>query len=106
MASWSSAPRAISETIRDDLIEDALRLWFRRRLREDAAALVRLHGEPNGLKPRGVQVKDQKYLWGSCGRDQVVNLNWHLVFAPKTVLEYAVVHELCHLRHRNHDKDF
>jgi predicted metal-dependent hydrolase len=53
-----------------------------------------------------VQVKDQKYGWGSCGRDRVVNLNWHLVFAPKTVLEYAVVHELCHLRHRNHDRDF
>jgi predicted metal-dependent hydrolase len=29
-----------------------------------------------------------------------------LIFAPKTVLEYAVVHELCHLRHRTHDRDF
>ena len=96
----------MSEAVRDDLIEDALRLWFRKRLREDAAALVRRHGEPNGLKPRGVLVKDQKYVWGSCGPDRVVNLNWHLVFAPKTVLEYAVVHELCHLRHRNHDKEF
>ena len=99
-------PRALSDDVRDDLIEDALRLWFRKRLREDAAAFVRRHGEPNNLKPRCVQVKDQKYLWGSCGQDRVVNLNWHLVFAPKTVLEYAVVHELCHLRHRNHDREF
>ena len=99
-------PRAVSEAVRDDLIEDALRLWFRKRLRQDVADLVRRHGEPNGLKPRGVQIKDQKHLWGSCGLDRVVNLNWHLVFAPKTVLEYAVVHELCHLRHRNHDRDF
>jgi predicted metal-dependent hydrolase len=99
-------PCAVSEAVRDDLIEDALRLWFRRRLREDAAAFVRRHGEPNGLKPKDVQVKDQKYVWGSCGRDRIVNLNWHLVFAPRTVLEYAVVHELCHLRHRNHDRAF
>ncbi|UEM23135.1 M48 family metallopeptidase [Skermanella mucosa] len=99
-------PRALSEAVRDDLIEDALRLWFRKRLREDAAVFVRRHGKPNGLEPRGMLVKDQKYLWGSCGRDSVVNLNWHLVFAPKTVLEYAVVHELCHLRHRTHDGAF
>jgi predicted metal-dependent hydrolase len=53
-----------------------------------------------------VRIKDQKHVWGSCGPDRIVNLNWHLIFAPKTVLEYAVVHELCHLRHRNHDRSF
>jgi predicted metal-dependent hydrolase len=99
-------PRSLSEASRDTLIEDALRLWLRKRLREDVNSLVRQHGEPNGLKPRRVEIKDQKHLWGSCGQDRVVNLNWHLIFAPKTVLEYAVVHELCHLRHRSHDRDF
>lgn len=99
-------PRTASETSRDDLIESALRLWLRKRLREDVAEMVRRFGDPNGLKPRRVEVKDQKHIWGSCGQDRVVNLNWHLIFAPKTVLEYAVVHELCHLRHRNHDKGF
>ncbi|MEP9400151.1 SprT family zinc-dependent metalloprotease [Mesorhizobium sp. KR2-14] len=99
-------PRTASEASRDVLIESALRLWFRKRLREDVSAFVRQHGEPNGLKPRSIHIKDQKHMWGSCGDDRSVNLNWHLIFAPKTVLEYAVVHELCHLRHRNHDRDF
>lgn len=99
-------PQSLSQSFRDDEIETALRLWLRKRLRQDVADLVRRHGEPNGLKPRGVHIKDQKHLWGSCGLDRVVNLNWHLVFAPRTVLEYAVVHELCHLRHRNHDRPF
>jgi predicted metal-dependent hydrolase len=99
-------PRTMPESSRDTLIESALRLWLRKRLREDVAAFVRQHGEPNGLKPRRIEIKDQKHLWGSCGRDRVVNLNWQLIFAPKTVLEYAVVHELCHLRHRNHDPEF
>jgi predicted metal-dependent hydrolase len=99
-------PRALSEASRDAMIESALRLWLRKRLREDVAAFVRQHGEPNGLKPKRIEIKDQKHLWGSCGRDRVVNLNWQLVFAPKTVLEYAVVHELCHIPHRNHDQEF
>ncbi|SMH55152.1 M48 metallopeptidase family protein [Azospirillum agricola] len=46
------------------------------------ADLVRRHGEPNGLKPKDARVKDQKHVWGSCGIDRVVNLNWQLVFAP------------------------
>jgi predicted metal-dependent hydrolase len=99
-------PRNLSDQSRDPLIESALRLWLRKRLWEDVTALVRQHGVPNGLRPKAVRIKDQKHLWGSCGRDRVVNLNWHLIFAPKTVLEYAVVHELCHLRHRNHDDPF
>ncbi|MBO1906556.1 M48 family metallopeptidase [Microvirga sp. 3-52] len=99
-------PRAMLETSRDPLIESALRLWLRKRLREDVTAFVRQHGEPNGLKPTRLEIKSQKHLWGSCGRDRVVNLNWQLIFAPKTVLEYAVVHELCHLRHRTHDQAF
>ena len=58
---------------------------------EDVLALVRVHGEPNGLKPGRVH---QAHIWGSCGADRSVNLNWHLGLAPRTVLEYAVVHEL------------
>ncbi|HYD66682.1 SprT family zinc-dependent metalloprotease [Azospirillum sp.] len=99
-------PQSVAPSFHDDLIESALRLWLRKRLRQDVADLVRRHGEPNGLKPKDVLVKDQKHVWGSCGIDRVVNLNWQLVFAPRTVLEYAVVHELCHLRHRNHDRSF
>jgi predicted metal-dependent hydrolase len=45
-------------------------------------------------------------VWGSCGVHRIINLNWHLIFASKAVLEYAVIHELCHLRHRNHDASF
>jgi len=90
----------------DAIIESALRLWLKRRVRDDARDFVRRHGERHGLKPRGVQIKDQKHMWGSCSQDRQINLNWHLIFAPKPVLEYAVVHEMCHLKHRNHEPEF
>lgn len=101
-----AVPRRINPISADSLIEMALRLWLKKRLREDVAAFVAKHGAPNGLKPKDVRIKDQKHLWGSCGQDRIVNLNWQLVFAPRTVLEYAVVHELCHLQHRHHDPAF
>lgn len=99
-------PRSMAPASYDDLIESALRLWLRRRLRQDVADLVLRHGEPNGLKPRDVRLKDQKHVWASCGINRIVSLNWQLVFARRTVLEYAVVHELCHLRHRPDDRAF
>lgn len=99
-------PRMLSEASRDALIASALRLWLRKRLRADVAVLVRKYGDPNGLRPTAFRIKDQKHMWGSCGLDGIVNLNWQLVFAPRTVLEYAVVHELCHLRHRDHSPVF
>ena len=63
-------PRTASDASRNALIEFALRLWLRKRLREDVLALVRVHGEPNGLKPRRVHIKDQAHIWGSCGVDR------------------------------------
>ncbi|WP_426289714.1 M48 family metallopeptidase (plasmid) [Ensifer adhaerens] len=99
-------PEELSPDSADAVIESALRLWLKRRVRDDARDFVRRHGERNGLKPRGIQIKDQKHMWGSCGQDRQINLNWHLIFAPKAVLEYAVVHEMCHLKHRHHEQEF
>ncbi|PYE90447.1 M48 family metallopeptidase [Phyllobacterium leguminum] len=99
-------PADLLPDVADAVIESALRLWLKRRVRDDVHLIVRQCGERHGLKPRGVQIKDQKHMWGSCGQDRRINLNWHLVFAPRAVLEYAAVHELCHLRHRNHEPEF
>jgi len=99
-------PMTLADTSKDILIEEALRLWLKKKLREDVAQLVKQYGEANDLKPKSYRIKDQKHMWGSCGKDRMIHINWHLIFAPKTVLEYAVIHELCHLRHRNHDQNF
>ncbi|MGV0879420.1 SprT family zinc-dependent metalloprotease [Martelella sp. FLE1502] len=99
-------PRDLAPGSADSLIESALRLWLRRRVRDDAQEFARRHGDRHDLKPRGIVIKDQKHMWGSCGQDRRINLNWHLIFAPKPVLEYAVVHEICHLKHRNHEPEF
>jgi len=99
-------PSRLSEADADAVIESALRLWLKKRIRAEARMLANRHGTRHNLKPRGVQIKDQKHMWGSCGADRQINLNWHLVFAPKPVFEYAVVHELCHLRERNHGPEF
>lgn len=59
-----------------------------------------------GRWPQSVKLKQQKTRWGSCSSKQQININWLLILAPPGVLEYVVVHELCHLFHRNHGQRF
>lgn len=99
-------PHQIPEEGRDAVIESELRLWMKTRLRRDLQALARPLATRLGARPKEIRVKDQGTMWGSCGQDRVVNLNWRLVFAPKQVLEYALVHEMAHLKQRHHGPEF
>lgn len=59
-----------------------------------------------GVKPGVIAVKELGYHWASCGRGGALNFHWKTLMAPQTVIDYIVVHELCHLRHRDHSDAF
>ena len=59
-----------------------------------------------GVEPEGVEVKELGYHWASCGVGGALNFHWKTLMAPQTVIDYIVVHELCHLRHRDHSDAF
>ena len=53
-----------------------------------------------------VTIREQKSRWGSCSRKGNLNFNWKLIMAPPEVLDYVVIHELCHLHEFNHSPRF
>jgi len=90
----------------DEDLHVLLDTWLKERVRDDIRLFVNKFSRKFGVSPVAIRVLDLKHIWGSCGEGGVIHLNWRLVHAPKPVLEYAVVHELCHLRHRTHGAEF
>jgi len=55
---------------------------------------------------KDVKVKEQKKRWASCTVNNELLFNWRCVMPPSHVLDYIVVHEMCHMEYKNHSKDF
>jgi predicted metal-dependent hydrolase len=74
--------------------------------RELVSMLAEEQGERIGVEYRRIRIGGQRTLWGSCSPRGTLSFNWRLVLAPLEVLDYVVVHELCHLRVPNHSRRF
>lgn len=90
----------------DHLVASELKLWLKQRARRDVREIAADYGKRFGLVPRSIRTTDLAHGWGSCGPEGNILINWHLIFAPRKVLEYVVVHELAHLRVRSHGPEF
>ena len=80
------------------------------RSERECRALLRAEAEriaqEEGFEPQRIRIAGQRTRWGSCAPSGTVSLNWRLALAPPAVLDYVVIHELCHLREPNHGRAF
>lgn len=90
----------------DNLVASELKLWLKQRARRDVREIAAEYGRRFNLVPRSIRTADLAHGWGSCGPEGNILIHWHLVFAPRKVLEYVVAHELAHLKHRSHGPEF
>jgi len=84
----------------------ALREINRKQAGEIIKRRVKHLGSALNLEYGRIFIKDQKTLWASCSGKKNLNFSWRLAAAPAEILDYVVIHELCHLREMNHSKRF
>lgn len=80
--------------------------WYKREAKRILSERARFFARKHGLEYTSLKVNAARTRWGSCGGKGNINFSFRLVMAPRSVIDYVVVHELAHLAHRNHSKDF
>lgn len=80
--------------------------WYRARAQERLEELVQAWSARLGVGKPVLRVTEARKRWGSCGRGRTVRINWRVIQAPMSLVEYVVVHELTHLKHPRHDRVF
>lgn len=79
---------------------------YRENAREYITKRVYFYHQITGGTFHTITIRDQKSRWGSCSSRGTLSFNYRLIFAPPGILDYVVVHELCHLTHMDHSKNF
>jgi len=97
------------ENLKDKIILKSDRLSYKKN-KERARELITKRVEHNNkiynFSYNKIFIRNQKRQWGSCSEKGNLNFNFKLLYLPQHLLDYIVVHELCHLKELNHSKKF
>lgn len=91
---------------RQNTIRALFRAWYKQRAEDRLTEQVRIYAERLNLHPTEIKVMEMDRRWGSCTARGAVHLNWRLIMAPIQIIDYLVVHELCHLSIPEHSPKF
>ncbi|AFS78027.1 hypothetical protein DUF45 [Gottschalkia acidurici 9a] len=88
------------------IIQGAMEKWYREKTKEKVEERVKYYLHLFKKEPRSIRIKQQKRIWASCTYRDDLLFNWRCVMARPDVLDYIIVHEMCHMHHKNHSKDY
>ena len=92
-----------------DHIEEARDLfvqWYKTEAKQRIMERVDYYSKRLQLFPKGVKVTSARCRWGSCSRDNRLSFSWRIIMASFSIIDYILIHELVHIKEKNHSKRF
>jgi predicted metal-dependent hydrolase len=89
-----------------EMVKSVLRQWYFSEAEKIIKKRLLRFSRLLDISPAGVKIRDQHKRWGSCSQRGILRFNWRIVMAPISILDYVVVHELCHIKNKNHSQNF
>ena len=80
--------------------------WLKENAARIFSSLTAAMAQNMGVEYKSVAISSARSKWGSCSFDNAIRYSFRLLYAPKDVIEYVVVHELAHTKHKNHSAAF
>ncbi|XQY92416.1 M48 family metallopeptidase [Metabacillus sp. HB246100] len=90
----------------DEKVKQAIKRFYYQQCKAIVEKRVRENQRHFKITPSSIRISDSKTTWGTCDSKRQLTFNWRLAMAPMEVIDYVVVHEMCHLLHLNHDRSF
>lgn len=90
----------------EHIIREMLVYWYRLQAEARFKEKVKRYASIVGVEPSDISVKTFKSRWGSCNVKGEIQFHWKIIMAPHRIVDYVVVHELCHLKHHDHSPAF
>lgn len=95
-----------TNTMEEEKLRSALEKWYRTETLKIVTERIAFYSSNFKDKVTEIKVKEQKRRWASCTGKNAILFNWRISMAKLDVVDYIVVHEMCHMDHRNHSKFF
>ncbi|MFJ5716227.1 M48 family metallopeptidase [Neobacillus sp. NPDC093127] len=95
-----------SNLLEDEKIKQALKRFYYQQCKALVEKSISYYQSNFKTKPRSIRISDSQTTWGTCDSKLQLTFNWKLAMAPQEVIDYVVVHEMCHMVHLNHDRSF
>ncbi|MBY6951036.1 M48 family metallopeptidase [Clostridium botulinum] len=90
----------------EEKIKVALEEWYREKALQKINDRIKYYKPFFNKEPKVIKVKEQKKRWASCTSKNELLFNWRCAMAPAYIIDYIVVHEMCHMYHKDHSKEF
>lgn len=86
--------------------EEYLVKYLKEKAREIISLRISILSKKMDLEPTSLRITSAKTRWGSCNGQNGVNFTYRLMFAPIEVIDYVIIHEMCHIVFKDHSKNF
>jgi predicted metal-dependent hydrolase len=80
--------------------------WYKKEARARIMERMDYYSHRLHLFPKGIKITSAKYRWGSCSRDNRLCFSWRIIMASLSIIDYILIHELVHIKEKNHSKRF
>jgi len=90
----------------ENLFQKHVDRFYKMQAQEYIPSLAKKWGEAMSLSPSNIRFRKTKRQWGSCSGKNVLSFNTMIMKLPQDVIQYIIVHELAHIRHKHHQKAF
>ncbi|SDO08349.1 hypothetical protein SAMN05518871_11015 [Psychrobacillus sp. OK028] len=92
--------------VNEEVLKKRLKKFYMARCKEIVEKRIKIYQKQLKVKPKIIEIVESKVKWGSCSSDRKITFNFRLAMAPIEVIDYVIIHELCHITHMNHDRSF